>query len=302
MATADRTLGLIGLGDMGRNIAKRLHDNGYRLVLYDRTKDKYGFFNGMDEVHLSADINDFVKKLRDAGKDGIIWIMVPGGPVTNDMVAELSELLSRNDMVIDGSNSVYLDSIGNYKKLKHNGIFYLDVGCAGGPADLLKGVALMVGGDRAAFERAEDVFRIVSGNGTYGYVGESGSGHMAKMIHNGIFYGIFPVYAEGVELLLSMKDKEHRNFDTKEALRLLKSSPPITVDIMEAMSNAINAGQLPNDAPEIKVSDIIKWEGKKAEELGVSFDITNAVLAGYASMSEKSRKIYGAAKKIITGH
>lgn len=301
MSTSQKKVGLIGLGDMGKNIAKSLNAADYSIVVYDRSMDKYANFKGMANVSPSKDMAEFAQKLGENG-NAAVWIMVPAGPATNSLVAELSMLLRQNDIVIDGSNSAYTDSIENYKKLKEKGISYLDVGCAGGPTDLQSGVALMVGGDRPAFESAEDIFRTVSGKGTYGYVGQSGSGHITKMIHNGIFYGIFPVYAEGIELLLSMKEKENPSLDIKEAMRLLKSSPPITTDIISAMSDVVSENKLPKDAPEIKVSEIIKWEEKKASELGVGFKITGAVLAGYSSMSEMSRKIYGAAKKIITGH
>jgi len=302
MPEKQKAIGLIGLGDMGKNIAQRLHDAGYFLVLYDRTDAKYGQFSGMDRKHLSSDVADLAKKLRELGETANVWIMVPAGSATNSLASELSGLLRNGDIVIDGSNSAYTDSIENSKRLKEKGILYLDLGCAGGPSDLQKGVALMVGGEKLAFERAEDIFRVVSGNGTYGYLGQSGSGHMAKMVHNGIFYGIFPVYAEGVELLLSMKEKGNSDLDINEAMRLLKSSPPITTDILNAMSDVMGADQLPKDAPEIKVSEIIRWEEKKASEMGVSFTATSAVLAAYQSMSERSRRIYAAAKKIITGH
>jgi 6-phosphogluconate dehydrogenase len=161
----------------------------------------------------------------------------------------------------------------------------------------------MVGGERTAFERAEDVFRTVAGNGTYGYLGKGGSGHMAKLVHNGIFYGIFPVYAEGIELLLGMRNSNpDKDFDVNEALRLLERSPPINTGIMKAISTAITNSRLPGSGPQMSVSEMVRWEIENADRLGVHLDITRAVLAKYASMSEESRKIYSAAKRIITSH
>lgn len=300
MAVVSKEIGIIGVGSMGGNIAERLHGNGYSLVLYNNEKERYERFKGRDKVYLSSDLKDFANRLRASPASSTVWIMVPGGEVTNALVAELSGLLRSGDTVIDGSNSKYPDSISNYNRLKSRGISYLDVGCAGGPGDLLEGVSLMVGGDRPAFESAREVFRVVSGSGTYGYVGESGSGQMTKLIHNGIFYGIFPVYAEGIELL--QKASEQKDFDMPEALRLLSASPPITTGIMQAISSAMNDGKLPNPAPEIKISSMVNWEAEHAKQMGVSLSITRAILAGYATMSDKSKKIYAAAKEILTGH
>lgn len=298
-----KQVGLIGLGSMGKNIAERLHDSGYSLVLYNRTESRYAPFRNMESVYLSTDVQDFANRIGSASKGNIVWVMVPGGFVTNNLMHGLSALLRKNNIVIDASNSIYTDSIANYNVLKAKGISYLDVGCAGGPEDVLKGVSLMVGGDRLAFERAEEILKVISGNGAYGYLGDSGSGHMVKLIHNLIFYGLFPIYAEGTELLLKMNaEKPDGSFNIEEALRLMKLSPPITTDIMEAISTAIVKGQIPSTAPQPKLSDMVKFGEREAEKLGVSFSVTKAIFAAYDLMSEESRKIYAAAKLIITGH
>jgi|GEM_PF-876651 6-phosphogluconate dehydrogenase len=304
MTAAPKEMGLIGLGNMGRNIAERMHYSDYFLILYDKMGKNYTPFRERSGVHLSDDMQDFAYWLEEAPTgSSIVWAMVPGGSITNNLMNELSGLLRSNDIVIDASNSDYTDSVANYNTLKNRGIYYLDVGCAGGPEDLLKGVSLMVGGDRVAFERAEDIFKVVAGSGTYGYLGGSGSGHMAKLVHNIVFYSIFPAYAEGIELLSNMgRDDINRRFDIIEALRLLASSPPITTGIMAAMVTAINKEQLPANAPQMNVSEMVRSGQKKAEKLGVSLSVTNAILEGYASMSENSRRIFAAAKQIITGH
>ena len=302
MPAQAKRVGIIGLGSMGSNVARLLLAKNYPLVVYNKASDKYAPFQELDSVHLSKDLGDFARKLGESEGPSRAWIMVPGGAVTNGLVKELSALLKKGDIVIDASNSMYADSIANYNLLSKKGISYLDVGCAGGPDDLLNGVSLMVGGDRAAFDNAKDIFGIVCGSGTYGYLGPSGSGQMAKLVHNTIFYGIFPVYSEGIELLLGMK-KENPGLDTDEALRLLSKSPPITTGIMEAISATIRSGNLPDGpAPTIGVSTMVESGAAKAGELGVSLSITRNILAGYSAMSEASRKIYGAAKKKLTGH
>lgn len=301
MQSKSKKIGVIGMGSMGGNIARQLSSSGYSLVVYDRSEDKYSGFTDLKEIEFATSVNDLVNKLIDKGSNTIIWSMLPAGTITNGLVADLSALMRKGDLVIDASNSYYTDSIANYSKLKEKGIYYLDVGCAGGPEDLKSGVALMVGGDRFAFEMADNVFKTVAGNGTYGYVGESGSGQKVKLVHNEIFYGIFPVYAEGVELLLKMKENDpSSNIDIKESLRLLAVSPPITTDIMSAMEKSID--ELPKTAPEVKVSDVVRWGSDQANKLGVEFSVTKTILDGYKSMSERSRAIYTAAKRIITGH
>ncbi|MGI0100250.1 MAG: NAD(P)-binding domain-containing protein, partial [Candidatus Micrarchaeaceae archaeon] len=233
----------------------------------------------------------------------VVWMMINGGEATNSAVSELSGMLRKESIVIDASNSIYTDSMENYSKMKSKGIYYLDVGCAGGPEDLTRGVALMVGGDESAFRKVEGILRAVSGNGTYGYVGGSGCGHKTKLVHNGIFYGIMPVYSEGIGLLMKLDESgPQSNMDMGEALRLLAASPPITTDIMDAIARVHREGSIPNDAPAAKISDMVKWESEKAAELGADLGITNAILRGYPSMSGKSRIIYYSAKRIITGH
>ncbi len=302
MSTSTKPVGIIGLGSMGGNVAKLLIAKNYPLVLYNKATDKYTPFQGIKGVHLSKDLKEFARKLGESEGPARVWLMVPGGPVTNDLVKELATLLRKNDIVIDASNSLYTDSIMNNNVMAKKGIFYLDVGCAGGPDDLLKGVALMVGGDKAAFEQARDIFSVVCGSGTYGYVGPSGAGQMAKLVHNTIFYGIFPVYSEGIEFLLKMK-AESPGLDIDEALRLLSQSPPITTGIMEAISATLKNGKLADgEAPKIGISSMVESGTAKAAELGVSLSITRAILAGYATMSANARKIYGSAKRKLTGH
>lgn len=296
------TVGIIGLGDMGSRIAEKLHGSGYSLVLYNRTKDKYKPFEGRERIRLAQDIDEFAGMLRAPEEGAIVWTMLPGGAVTNAMMTELSGALRPEDIVIDASNSVYVDSMANADALSEKSIFYLDVGFAGGPSDIAKGVAIMVGGNEKAYKKATPLFKALAGKGVYGYVGSSGSGHMAKLVHNVIFYGVNPIYVEGVELLGRLGSDFGGTLDMREALRLYSSAPPINGEIMGAIAATMEEGRLPEKAPEIKVSGMITWAMQHAEKLGVKMAITKTVIAGYASMSEKTRKIYYEAKRIVTGH
>jgi 6-phosphogluconate dehydrogenase len=214
----------------------------------------------------------------------------------------LSTLLRKGDIVLDASNSFYRESAANHELLGRKGISYLDVGCAGGPDDLLKGVTLMVGGEKAAFKQSEDILRVIAGDGTYGYLGPSGSGHQAKLVHNIIFYGLFAIYAEGAELMIEAK-KGNPKLDLPEAFRLLSMAPPINRGIMESRCATVKDGKLPDgDAPIQKVSSIVAAGIKDANEMGVPLDAIKAVLSMYSKMSSNSRKVHLVAKKKLTGH
>jgi 6-phosphogluconate dehydrogenase len=295
-------MGIIGIGSMGANIAQRLHDKGYSLVLYNKTPDAYSPFQGKEGITFATDISDFTRKLKSDGKKATVWMMVPGGSVTNSVVLELSNLLTKGDIVIDASNSDYTDSIANHKTLAEKKIFYLDVGCAGGPSDLLKGVALYVGGDAIAYKRAKKVFKIVSGKGAYGYVGGPGAGQLVKFFHNEMFYVQFPVAAEAMAGMMAVKSANPAmGLDLNEAARLMSKSPPITTGIMDAISEALAKG-IPNEAPQMTISTMVKAGAKRATDQGANLSLMNAVLDKYDSLPEATRRIYAAAKKILTGH
>ncbi len=297
-----KSIGMVGLGDMGSALTDKLYSKGYSLVLYNRTKDRCSRFEGMPRIQIADSLGDLAKRLESQEGPSTVWLMVKGGQPTNGLVAELSGLMQNNDVVMDGSNSRYTDSIENYDKLRSNGIHYLDVGCAGGPSDIPTGVSLMVGGDRAAFDRSKSILMDIAGNGGYGYVGGSGSGHKLKLIHNLIFYGIFPVYSEAAALL-DLNQTGPTGFDIDESLRLLESSPPINHDIMAAIRKAFKHGDMLNDAPpQINVSEAVRWFDDNMKSLGAHLPVTDAILGMYSSMPERCRLIYSKAKRIITGH
>jgi 6-phosphogluconate dehydrogenase len=147
----------------------------------------------------------------------------------------------------------------------------------------------------------ENIFRDLAGEkGTYGYVGGAGWGHRVKLIHNGIFYGVFPIYAEGIELLFKMGEKD-KSANLNEACRLLAKSQVINGEILDTISKM---PKLPQTAeiPEVKVSEMVKWEVKKAKEINVSLSTTEKVIDGYKMLSESAKRILSETKKIITGH
>ena len=303
MDNNEHEIGLIGLGSMGINISEVLLKNGYRLTVYNRSVDKYARLNDNDKVTCTSSMDEFVEKLQQRGTNAVIWAMLPGGEPTNSTVSELSSLLKKGSIIIDGSNSDPADSVSNYHKLRDKGIAYLDVGVAGGPDDVLKGVAIMAGGDRETFDKVEEILKAVSGEKErYGYVGKSGSGHLLKAAHNSIFYSIFPIFAETAAAIIE-HNKESRE-TAGESLRLLSISPPITKGIPEAILSAFRQAdnRQSKEAPKVTVSKMVSSYVDSAEKKGTPLDITKEVLKGYPEMRDSTKIVYSGAKKILTGH
>ncbi|SFS84953.1 phosphogluconate dehydrogenase (NAD(+)-dependent, decarboxylating) [Saccharopolyspora flava] len=185
-------LGLVGLGRMGFNMRERLRAAGHEVVGYDRNPD----------VSDAASVAEMVEKLSGPR---IVWIMVPHGDPTRQTIEELSGLLSAGDLVIEGGNSKFTDDQANAALLAENGIKYVDVGVSGGVWGARNGYGLMAGGDAEDIERALPIFDALRPEGPreqgFAHSGPVGAGHYAKMVHNGIEYGLMQAYAEGFELL-----------------------------------------------------------------------------------------------------
>ncbi len=189
-------LAIIGLGRMGLNMCKRLLRDKHTVHAYDPVAEKVAEATAAGAEGLSR-LED-VNKLR---APRTVWVMVPAGALTTEVIERLSGLLSRGDLIIDGGNSYYKDSIEHHKKLQPRGIQFLDAGTSGGIWGLQEGYCLMVGGEKEAFTRVEAIFRSLAPKDGYAYVGGPGGGHFTKMVHNGIEYGLMQSYAEGFEIL-----------------------------------------------------------------------------------------------------
>jgi len=183
-------IGMIGLGKMGGNMTERLRRAGHEVVGYDHHP-------GRGDVDSLAELKDRLTTPRAA------WVMVPAGDPTRQTITELMGLLEPGDLVIDGGNSHYVEDQEHAKMLGEAGIHFVDVGVSGGVWGLQNGYGLMVGGDDEDVNRLMPVFQALKPEGEFGFVhaGEVGAGHFAKMVHNGIEYGIMQAYAEGYELL-----------------------------------------------------------------------------------------------------
>ncbi len=190
-------VGMIGLGRMGGNMVLRLLKGGHTPVVFDR--DPAAVSRHVQAGAKGAgSLAELVKTLR---APRAIWMMVPAGPPVEETIKTLLPHLGPDDILIDGGNSNFKDSMQRAEGLGGKGVHYLDAGTSGGIWGLEIGYCLMVGGERAAFDRIEPLLKALAPEDGYLYTGRSGSGHFTKMVHNGIEYGLMQAYAEGFEIL-----------------------------------------------------------------------------------------------------
>jgi len=195
-------LGMIGLGRMGGNMTERLMKGGHEVVVFDRSPEAVARYVAMGSKG-ATDAGDMVAKLA---APRIVWIMVPAGKPVDDTIAALVPGMSSGDVIIDGGNSNFHDTMRRAAALREKGIEFVDSGTSGGIWGLANGYCLMIGGSPQAFSLCEPIFRTLAPADGYAHMGASGSGHYVKMIHNGVEYGMLQAYAEGYEILHASKD------------------------------------------------------------------------------------------------
>lgn len=199
-------IGIVGLGKMGANMARRLARGGHRVVVYNRSPDK-AVALAQEEPHVDAaqTLADLVALLT---APRTAWVMVPAGDATESTVAELLATLAPGDVIVDGGNSNYKDTIRRAAQVEAQGLFLVDVGTSGGVWGLAEGYSMMVGGRPEAVGRLRLALETLAPapDRGWGHVGPSGAGHFTKMVHNGIEYGMMQAYAEGFEILKAKTD------------------------------------------------------------------------------------------------
>ncbi len=260
-------LGMIGLGKMGANMTKRLLEHGHQLVVTDLNTEAIGVAEAEGATGASSPA-ELVTKLTDSPK--AVWVMVPAGEPTDLTITTLGGLLNEGDIVIDGGNSNYQETMRHAAELREKGIQMVDVGTSGGVWGLKEGYSMMVGGDEQVVDHLRPIFEALApaADKGWGYVGPSGAGHFVKMIHNGIEYGMMQAYAEGFAIL---KAKSEFNLDMAEVSRIWQVGSVVRSWLLDLMHEAFTQDQEFEDiAPYITDSGEGRWTVKEAIDLNVA--------------------------------
>ncbi len=304
-------LGFIGLGKMGKAMVLHLLEKGIDVVVYNRTQNK------TDE--LSSEIKNLKLKIKNSGRlnksyelvelvkllerPRIIWLMVPHGPPVDEMISKLLGWgVEKGDIVIDGGNSFYKDSIRRYKLLKEKGINYLDVGTSGGLEGARNGSCMMVGGDENIFKKVEPILKLAATPDGVAYFGQSGAGHFVKMVHNGIEYGMLQSIGEGFEML----ERGPYKLDLhKVAINYTKGSV-VRGWLMELLERALKTDpNLSNITGAIGGGTTGEWAVNTARELKVSVPVFQKSLEERKKSFAKptfSGKVIAALRREFGGH
>ena len=294
-------LAMIGLGRMGANMAERLVRGGHTVRGYDPG----------DAARQQAEARGIVPhaNLQNAvaalPAPRVVWLMVPAGQVVDDTIAQLRPLLAAGDMVIDGGNCNYKDTQRRGAQLAEAGIHYIDCGTSGGVWGLAEGYSLMIGGDAGAVARLQPVFATLAPTPEtgWGHVGPSGAGHFAKMIHNGIEYGMMQAYAEGFAIL---KHKQAMDFDLGALAEIWRHGSVVRSWLLDLTADALKKNpQMDGIAPYVADSGEGRWTVAEAIDLNVSAPvITLSLLERLRSRDDDSYadKLLAAMRNEFGGH
>ncbi len=282
-------------------MARRLIEGGHTIHVFDPSSDAVAASTQRGGIG-SASLDQLVESLS---APRAVWVMVPDGAPTDETVSRLASLLSSDDVVIDGGNSNYKDSMRHAEKLAARGVKFLDSGTSGGIWGLKEGYSLMVGGDESAYRRLESIFDTLapSKDSGHGYVGPAGSGHFTKMIHNGIEYGMMQAFAEGFEIL---KAKEEFDLDLAQIAEIWREGSVVRSWLLD-----LTAAALHEDAELSEISAYVddsgegRWTVAESIDLGVPAPVITASLqARFRSRQEQpyGAKMLAAMRNAFGGH
>jgi 6-phosphogluconate dehydrogenase len=294
-------LAMIGLGKMGMNMATRLARGGHRVIGYARTDATV-----QEAIKLGAEgaytLEEAVSKLN---APRIVWLMVPAGKVTHDMVQQLSTLLQEGDIVIDGGNSNYKDSVMHAAMLEPKGIEFVDCGTSGGIWGLAEGYSLMIGGKPDVVEKLRPIFETLAPGPDkgWGHVGPHGAGHYVKMVHNGIEYGIMQAFAEGFSIL---KAKKEFGMDLAQIAHIWQHGSVVRSWLLDLAANALDEDtELTDIKPWVADSGEGRWTVFESIDLDVPAPvITLSLQMRFASRDEENytARLLAALRNQFGGH
>jgi len=303
-------LGIIGLGRMGGNIARRLMKHGHEVAVYDRSAETVAGLGKAGAI--TADSLDGV--IAALAQPRAIWVMLPAGAPTEQTIAELADRLAPGDVIIDGGNTYYKDDIRRAKALAEKGIDYVDVGTSGGVWGLERGYCMMIGGKSEAVERLEPIFEALApGYGSiertrgrnapderaergFIFTGPAGSGHFVKMVHNGIEYGLMQAYAEGFDILkMKNSDKlpedERFDLDLADIAEVWRRGSVVSSWLLDLTAQALAGDvELEKFSGSVADSGEGRWTIEAAIEEAVPVNVLSAAL--YARFRSRQQATY----------
>ncbi|MGR3276202.1 decarboxylating 6-phosphogluconate dehydrogenase [Acaryochloris sp. 'Moss Beach'] len=309
-------IGMIGLGRMGANIVRRLMRYGHSCVVYNRTPDKVTQLEAEGAIG-AVSLEDLVQKLT---PPRTIWVMVPAGEVTEQMIMMLADKLDRDDIIIDGGNSYYKDDVRRAQTLQNQGIHYVDVGTSGGVWGLDRGYCLMIGGPQEAVDHLDPILKTIApGKGDiettpgrdslnataeegYLHCGPVGAGHFVKMVHNGVEYALMQAYAEGFDIFRSANSDElpaaHRyNLNTADIAEVWRRGSVVGSWLLDLTAMALAEDPaLSGYSGHVQDSGEGRWTLMAAIESAVPADVLSAAL--YTRF--RSRQEHTFAEKVLS--
>ncbi|MDX1690909.1 MAG: decarboxylating 6-phosphogluconate dehydrogenase [Acidimicrobiia bacterium] len=294
-------IGMIGLGKMGGNMADRLVRDGHRVVGYD-TNEEAAAESASEGVEIADDVADLVRALA---RPRVVWIMVPAGEITDAVIDGLRPHLDEGDVVVDGGNSNYKDTLRRAESLATDGIHLVDVGTSGGIWGLTEGYSMMVGATDEALELvAPAVETLAPGDEEgWGHVGKPGSGHFVKMIHNGIEYGLMQAYAEGFAI---MRAKEEFDLDLGQVADIWRYGSVVRSWLLDLTGRALAEGsELEGIDPWVPDSGEGRWTVFEAIDLDVAAPVISmSLIRRLASRDEYefSDRLLAALRNQFGGH
>jgi 6-phosphogluconate dehydrogenase len=295
-------LGLIGLGRMGANMARRLRKGGIGVVAFNRNPEVTMDLARETGLAAAANLADLVSRLK---PPRVVWLMLPAGETTQQHLDQLSALLSPDDIVVDGANSFYKDSMRRGQELAARKINFIDAGVSGGVWGLENGYALMLGGEKAAMERLKPAIQVLAPAPDKGWLhcGPVGSGHFVKMVHNGIEYGMMQAYAEGFAL---MKARADFKLDLGAIAEMWRHGSVVRSWLLDLTADFLALDQeLKDIAPFVADSGEGRWTALEGIEQGVPTPVMSlALMMRFASQGrdEYADRLLAMMRRGFGGH
>ena len=294
-------IGMVGLGKMGANMTKRLLQGGHRVVVSDLNVEAVQ--TAVSDGAVAADsLDDLCGKLS---SPRVVWVMVPSGKITEGVVGSLGDILDEGDIIIDGGNSNYKETMRRGETLREKGIAFVDVGTSGGVWGLAEGYSMMAGGTETAVNQISPILKTLAPGVDFGWgrVGPSGSGHFVKMIHNGIEYGLMQAYAEGFDI---MRAKSEFDLDLHNIAEIWRFGSVVRSWLLDLTANALAEDQELSDIKGwVSDSGEGRWKVFEAIDLDVPAPvITASLMARFVSRIDESyaAKLLAAMRNQFGGH